>query len=187
MAGLGRVDNLTLEKTEKYRSIAGRLLHHSLDDPCVQFETGLVMRGMSAPRVLDEAPSHRAVRCNAGTPGVDWLFREQDGAETLKLYGLAEADHAADDVNRRSVSCSQEFLDCHLLDQEVGSQTCVAISSGDSDFHALTLCAARLIFTKNLVEGFGFLLVEGPMAYSDSTAARRIANRKAVGKLKHLR
>ena len=61
----------------------------------------------------------------------------------------------------------------------------MAISSGDSEFHALTLCAARLIFTKNLVEGFGFP-VEGPVAYSDSSAARGIAKRKGVGKLKHL-
>ena len=62
-------DNLTSQKAERYRSLAGRLLHHSLDDPRVQFGTGLVMRGMSAPRVLDEArlqPSgalHRGTRC----------------------------------------------------------------------------------------------------------------------------
>ena len=28
-------DNLTQEKTEKYRSLAGRLLYHFLDDPRV--------------------------------------------------------------------------------------------------------------------------------------------------------
>ena len=37
--------NSTPEKTEKFGSLAGRLLYHSLDDPRVQFETGLVMRG----------------------------------------------------------------------------------------------------------------------------------------------
>ena len=45
-------------------------------------------------------------------------------------WGLADADHASDDESRRSVSCSHEFLGCHLLDQEVGRQTCVALSSG---------------------------------------------------------
>ena len=98
-------DNLTLEKTEKYRSLAGRVLYHSLDDPRVQLETGLVMRGMSTPRLLDDARLHRAVRCTAGTPGVDSLFRWQGGAETLKLYCLADAHHAPDDENRRSVTC----------------------------------------------------------------------------------
>ena len=68
-----------------------------------------------------------------------------------------------------------------MLDQEVGRQTCVAVSSGETEFHALTLCAARLIFAKNLVEGFGFPPVEGPIAYSDSSAARGVAKRKGVG------
>ena len=81
----------------------------------------------------------------------------------MRPYGLADVNHAADDECRRSASCSLEFLGCHLLDQEVGRQTFVAVSSGESEFHALTLCAARLIFTKNLVEGFGFPLVEGPI------------------------
>ena len=44
----------------------GRFLYHSLDDPRVQVDTGLVMRGMSTPRVLDEARLHRVVRYIAG-------------------------------------------------------------------------------------------------------------------------
>ena len=94
-------DNLTPEKTEKYRSLAGRLL------PSLFGRSA--MRGMSTPRVLDEARLHRAARHIAGTPGVDWLLRWQVGSETLKLYGLADADHAGDDESRRSVSCSQEL------------------------------------------------------------------------------
>ena len=53
---------MTPEKTEKLRSLAGRLLCHSLDGPRVQFESGLVMQGMSTPRLQDEARMHRAVR-----------------------------------------------------------------------------------------------------------------------------
>ena len=171
-------DNVTPVKTVRYRSLLGRLLYHSLDVPRVQIDTGLVMRGLGTRRVLDEARLHRAVRYIAGTPGVDWSFCWQ--GETLKLNGLADADHASEDESRRSVSCPQEFLGCHLLDQEVGRQTCVAISSGESEFHAVTLCAARLLFTKSLVDGFGFPRVVGPIAYSDSSTARGIANRKGV-------
>ena len=84
------------------------------------------------------------------------------------------------------MSCSQEFLGYPLLDQEVGKQTCDAISSGESEFHALTLCAARLIFTRSLVDGFVLPHVEVATAFSDSSAARGIANCKGIGKLKHL-
>ena len=83
-------DNVTPEK-QKFRSLAERLLYHSLDDPQVEFETGLVMRGMSTPRVLDEARMLRAVRYSAGTPGLDWQFCWHGGAETIKLHGLADA------------------------------------------------------------------------------------------------
>ena len=73
------------------------------------------MRGTSTPRVLDEARLHRVMRYIAGTLGVDWLFRWQGGVETLTLYDLADADHAADDESRRSESCSQEFSGLSLV------------------------------------------------------------------------
>ena len=63
-------DNLIPERP---RSLAERLLYHSLDDPRAQFESGLVMRGMRAPSVLNEARLYRAVRYIAGTLCVDWL------------------------------------------------------------------------------------------------------------------
>ena len=86
---------------------------------------------MSTTSVFDEARLHRAVRYFAEKFGVDWLFRWQGGAETLKLYGLADADHASVDESKRSVSSSQEFVGCHLLDREVRRQICVAFSSGE--------------------------------------------------------
>ena len=137
--------NLTSQKADRYRSFAGTLLVHSLDDPRLQFETGLVMRGMSTPRVLDDARLHGVVRHISGAPGVDCLFRWQGGGETLKLHVFPSADHAADDETRRSVSCSTEFLGGHLLDL-----ACVVISCGESEFHAFTLCVARLISRRSL-------------------------------------
>ena len=48
-------DNLTCQQAERYRSHAGRLLYHSLDVPRVHFDTCLASRGLSTPRVPDEA------------------------------------------------------------------------------------------------------------------------------------
>ena len=63
-----RKDNLTSKKAERYGSLAGRLLCHSLDDPRVRSDTGRVIRGVSTPRVLDEARLHRVVRHLAEHP-----------------------------------------------------------------------------------------------------------------------
>ena len=68
----------------------------------------------------------------------------------------------------------------------MGDRRALLLVLEESEFHALTLSAARLIFTIDLVDGFGLPLMEGPIVYSDSSAARGIANRKGVGKLKYL-
>ena len=80
-----------------------------------------------------------------------------------------------DDESRRSVSCSG--VSWLSLVGARGWETVVCCHEFWRKFHAFALCAAGLFFTKNLVEGFGFPLVKGPIAYSDSSAGRGIANR----------
>ena len=71
---------LTSQRAEKYRSLAGRELHHSLDVPLVKFDTGLVMRGMDTPRVLEEVATP-SVRCIAEHSVWTGCF---DGRESAK-------------------------------------------------------------------------------------------------------
>ena len=104
----------------------------------------------------------------------------------MRVYGLADADHASDEETRRSVSCSQEFFGGHLIDCEAIRQACIALSSGESELYALTLCSARVLFLHSLLQGFGFSHLATPEAYSDSSAARGIAGRSGVGRIKHM-
>ena len=68
--------HLNIPAGRNNRSLVGRLLYHSLDDPRMQCDTGLVGR---------------------------------ESGEALKPCGLADADHAADDESKRSVSCHKSF------------------------------------------------------------------------------
>ena len=74
--GVQSEDNLTSEGREI------QVTDLSFDDPHVHVKNA---RHISTPRVFDVARPHRAVRYNAGTLGVYWLFRWQRGGETLKL------------------------------------------------------------------------------------------------------
>ena len=67
-------DEIDADRAARFKRLAGKLLYHSLDDPRVQFETGMVMRGMSCPRELDEARLFRVIRYLVGVPVVGWLF-----------------------------------------------------------------------------------------------------------------
>ena len=126
----------------------------------------------------------RVIRYMVGVPVVGWLFRWQ--SSDVRVYGLADADHASDEETRRSVSCSQEFFGGHLIDCEAIRQACIALSSGESEFYALILCSARVMVLHSLLQGFGFTSLATPEAYSDSSAARGIAGRSGVGRIKHM-
>ena len=170
---------LTSQRAEKYRSLAGREQHHSLHVPLVKFDTGLVMR----------AWTHSG--CSKR-----WLHRVSAASRGTR-YGLAVSMagsrrnvEASRPCGRRPRSRRREQAEIELLTRVsvwplVGpgswaTDLRVAISSGESEFHALTFCAARLIF--RLVSP----------AWKDRQPARIsqqqwcIANREGIGKLKHL-
>ena len=74
-----------------------------------------------------------------------------------------------------------------MIDCEAIRQARIALSSGESDIYALTLCSARVLFLlHSLLQGFGFASLATPEAYSDSYAARGIAGRSGVGRIKHM-
>ena len=50
-----------------------------------------------------------------------------------KLIVKVDSAWAADEVTRKSVSCSTEQFGDHLLDMSVGKQSVVALSSGESE------------------------------------------------------
>ena len=66
-------DALSGERVKSFQSGAGKLLYHSADDPRVQFETNMVMRGMANPTELDHARLMRVVRCLVGAGDLVWV------------------------------------------------------------------------------------------------------------------
>ena len=83
-------DDLTSQKAERDRSLAGRLLYHSIDDSRVQFDTGLVMRGMSTPKVLGRGEDTPSGALHRGGPwcglAVSWAGRRRN-VEALRPGG----------------------------------------------------------------------------------------------------
>ena len=178
-----------LDKYEKkfFRSCAGKLMYHSIDDPRVQFETCMVMSAMARPRVMDKARLRRVVRYLAGAPRVEWRFQYQK--QGVKCYVLCDADHASDEETRRSTSSAQAFVGQNMIDTESIKQQVIALSSGEAEFYAIGLGAASGLFLWEVIEGIGFadaFNIKKPTVYSDSPAARGACMRSGAGRLKHI-
>ena len=98
---------------------------------------------------------------------------------------LTDSDWASCKTTRKSVSSLSERFGSHLLDASCAKQSVVALSSGEAEFYAITRGAAAGRMTKQIWDKLGFpglpLVIR-----TDSSAAKGIATRKGVGKVKHL-
>ena len=166
-------DNLTSQKAERYRSLAGRLLYHSLYDPRVQCDdTGLVVReytqGARGAVALSGALDRGSTGCGLAVS----LAGRRRNIEASRLGGRRSRSLRRERAQRELVT---GIFGWPLVDPgRWATNLRVAMSSGESEFHALALCAARLTFTRSLVDGFGFLHVEGQPARTPSSAVAMV-------------
>ena len=71
------------------------------------------------------------------------------------------------------------------MDTSCAKQSVVALSSGKAEFYAMTRGAANGLMSKHILEEIGYEKIKLVLR-TDSTAAKGIATRKGVGKVKRL-
>ena len=75
-------------------------------------------------------------------PAETWLFNYQADPKTLFVY--TDTDWAADELTRKSVSCTVERYGSHMLDCSVAKQSLVALSSEEAEFYGIVKAVANL-------------------------------------------
>ena len=163
-------DTLNATDAQTFRQAAGTGLYVSIDRPSLQFSMSVVMSGMSEPKVVHQLQVVRVARYVLQHPGEAWLFGYQADPKTLNVY--TDTDWAADELTRKSVSCTVERYGSHMLDCSVAKQSLVALSSGEAEFHCIVKAVATSKQTSQILEQIG-MQSEVTIA-SDSSAARRI-------------
>ena len=93
------------------------------------------------PTMGDELEQKRLVRCLESTVAVAILFGYQEKSE--KVVVAVYANWARQSPTCKSVSCRSVRCGRHLLEYWVVSQATAALSSGESEFHAIGSGSAR--------------------------------------------
>ena len=139
-------------------------------------------RFMATPRAGHLVELKRMGRYLAKNPRCVQTFARQDPCD---LHVHVDADWAGDLTSRRSTSGMVLRRGRHLLRHMSTMQTCVALSTAESEFYALTRGASNAMGTQS---HYGDLnLKVGITLFSDSSAARSATRRKGLGgKLRHL-
>ena len=175
-------DTLNETDAQTFRQAAGMGLYMSIDRPSLQFAMSVVMSGMSEPKVDHHLQVVRVARCILQHPGEALLFGCQADLKTLYVY--TDTDWAADELTRKSVSCTVERYGSYMLDCNVANQSLVALSSREAEFYCIVRAVATAKQTSQILEQIGMQL-EVTIA-SDSSAARGICTRTGSGKVQHL-
>ena len=145
----------------------------SIDRPSLQFAMPVVMSGMREPKVVHQLQVVRVARYVLQHPG-----------DPKTLYVHTDTDWAADELTRKSVSCTVERFGSHMIDCSVAKQSLVALSSGEAEFYGIVRAVATSKQTSQILEQIG-MQSEVTIA-SDSSAARGICTRTGSGKVRHL-
>ena len=97
---------------------------------------------------------------------------------------FVDSDWAGDLTTRRSTTGLVAMLGSHCIKHASLLQTQVGLSSGEAEFYALCRGAATGL---GLVSYFSDLGIRAVLrCYSDSSAARAVASRRGLGKLRHV-
>eukprot|EP00959_Pyramimonas_sp_CCMP1952_P286810 5997652-Pyramimonas_sp.AAC.1 len=144
----------------------------------------LLGRMLSGPTAGAFTALKRLVRYLMGTrDAVNWFPRPTEGTN-VELVGYGDSDWAGDLQTRRSQSSGKVEIDNVPMHSFRGRQGIVATSSGVAEYYAATAVAEDPLYFKSLLEFMGFTVAATLL--TDSSAARGIAKREGVGKVRGL-
>ena len=174
---------LTGKDATQFRSLAARCNFLSSDRVDIQFACKEACRRMAAPTTSDWAMLKKMARYLKAHPRMIVEFKYQQMPQHLTVR--VDTDYAGCKRTRRSTNGGMIMLGNHLIKNWATTQTVVAISSGEAEYYGVTKGACEGLGVVGLMEDLG----GGRMPIvleTDSSAAKGIATRRGVGKVKHL-
>ena len=109
-------------------------------------------------------------------------YVRQELPEKLKVY--TDTDFAGCRRTRRSTSGGVVMLGSHCLKTYSSTQEIVALSSGEAEFYGDVKAASHGIGVQGILRGMGIMVKLEVL--TDSSAAKSIASRRGVGKVRHI-
>ena len=174
---------LSPSEATEFRALVARANFLSLDRPDVQFAVKEACRDMSAPSNSSWLKLKRIARFLLEFPRLVWKINS--GAEDLDVLRVyADADWAGCLTTRRSTSGGVAMLGGVALKHWSSTQATVALSSGEAEFTSLVKAAAEGLGIQSLEVDLGWNLKV--QVHTDSSAAKSMASRSGIGKIRHL-
>ena len=173
---------LAPDEAFQYRSLAARFNFLAGDRPDIQFASKEICRSMAQPMLSDWVRVKKLARYLKGHPRHVLKFGWQDCPGEINVY--VDTDYAGCPRTRKSTSGGLVMHGDHMIKSWASTQTVIALSSGEAEYYGVVKGACESIGISSIVKDMGMNIQI--VLHTDSAAAKGIASRKGIGKVKHL-
>ena len=168
-----------------YRSGTMRLAYVGQDRPDLSEAVKQLTTRMASPRSSDLVDLKRVVRYVRYRPRAELRFlRRAVGNSEVFLDLFVDSDWAGCLATRRSTTGLIAMLGDHCIKHASLLQSQIGLSSGEAEFYALCRGAATGLGLVSYLKDLGIHAML--RCHSDSSAARAVASRRGLGKLRHV-
>jgi len=173
------------QEASRFRALAARANYLAADRPDIGFAVKELCRDMAAPTRASQAKLKRLGRYLLEYPRLEWDYpdeRAENDLEEIRVF--TDSDWAGCLRTRRSTSGGMITLAGVSLKHWSRTQGAVALSSWEAEYAALVKAATEGLALQALAKELGWSLKL--VIFVDSSAAKAIASRSGVGKVRHL-
>jgi hypothetical protein len=170
-------------KTE-FRGLAARANYLSLDRMDIQHATKEACREMSAPTEKSLAKMKHLARYLLNFPRATIRFQDTVETNDQVIDVFSDSDWAGCLKTRRSTSGGAMMVAGGLVKTWSSTQATVAQSSGEAEYYALVRAASEALGLQSIMKDLGWQA--SIRLWVDSSAAKSIASRVGLGRVRHL-
>ena len=167
-----------------YRALAARANFLAQDRADVQFSTKELCRLMAKPRGSSWLKLKRLARYLLDHPRLIWRFEQHGDDDTDKIDAYSDSDWAGCRTTRKSTSGGILVVAGGAVKSWSSTQKTIARSSGEAEYYGLVKTCAEALGFQAVSRYFGWEMEI--RVWVDSTAAKGIACRTGLGKVRHL-
>lgn len=174
-----------LPTNEKYRAAIGCLLYISTNTrPDISAAVNILSQKVENPTQADWDEVKKLIRYLKGTSTLKLKLGEK--SSTSELIGYADANWAEDRLTRKSNS-GYIFLFNGVISWSCKRQDCVALSSTEAEFIALSEACKEAIWIQRVLKDLNWNRSQPTTIYEDNQSAiKLIADEKLSSRSKHI-
>ena len=179
-------DEMTLNAADstKYRAAVARANYLAADRSDIAYAVKELSRAMAHPTQGDMTTLKRLGRYLLGKPRMVINFLYQDNPHSIVAW--TDSDYAGCARTRKSTTGGLVTLGKHVVKHWSYTQAILASSSGEAEYYSLVKGGSVSLGVKAILAELG-MTKQGPVQLkTDATAAKGIAQRTGLGKVRHL-